>query len=100
MKLSFVFAVTMLLYGCIADQKKQLVSCETDATDKYRGKTWHGASASTDMAGFIQACMKSAGYAFTCGPDDTALSGSYACYRPSSEFGSWSYDIERWLRQL
>jgi hypothetical protein len=100
MKLSFVFAVTVLLCGCIADQKNQLASCEADATRKYPGKTWHGASASTEMAGFIQACMKTAGYAFTCGPHDSALSGSYACYRPSSEFGSWSYEIERWLRQL
>jgi hypothetical protein len=100
MKLSFVIAVTMLLSGCIADQKKQLVSCETDATRKYPGKTWHGASANTDMAGFIQACMKSAGYAFTCERDDSSLSGSYPCYRPSSEFGRWSYEIERWLRQL
>jgi hypothetical protein len=95
-----VFAVAMLLCGCIADQKKQLASCEIDATRNYPGKTWHGASPSIDMAEFIQACMKTAGYDFMCRPDDMSLSGSHPCYRPSSKLGHWADEIERWLRQL
>ena len=96
----FVFGVAILLCGCIADQQKQLVSCETDASRNYPGKSWHGAFPSIEMAHFIQTCMRTAEYDFTCGPDDVSLRGSFACYRSSGKLGPWAYEIERWLRQL
>jgi hypothetical protein len=98
-KLGFAFALAILLCGCIADQKKQVAACEIDAKRTYPDKTLHGTSPSIDMANFIQACMRMAGYDFTCGPDDMSLSGSYPCYRPSSKLGRWAYETVRWLKQ-
>ena len=99
-KWGFAFTLAVLLCGCIADLKKQVAACEVDAKRTYPDKTLRGTtSPSTDMGHFIQACMRVAGYDFTCGPEDMSLSGSYPCYRPSSKFGRWAYEIERWLKQ-
>jgi hypothetical protein len=93
------FTFAFLLCGCIADQKKQVATCEIDAKRTYPDKTLRGPSPCIEMADFIQACMRTAGYDFTCGPDDMPLSGIYHCYRPSSKLGRWTYEIERWFKQ-
>ena len=98
-KWGFAFALALLLCGCIADQKKQAATCETDAKHAYPDKTLRGTSPSTDMADFIHACMRVAGYDFACRPDDMSLSGDYFCYRPSSTLARWAYEIERALKQ-
>jgi hypothetical protein len=99
MKWGCAFTLALLLSGCIADQKKQVAACEIDAKRTYPDKTLRGTSPSVEMADFIQACMRTAGYDFTCGRDDMPLSGIYHCYRPSSKFGRWTYEIERLLKQ-
>ena len=55
-KWGFAFALALLLCGCIADQKKQVATCETDAKHAYPDKTLRGTPPSTDMADFIHAC--------------------------------------------
>jgi hypothetical protein len=99
MKWSCTFILALLLCGCITDQKKQVAACEINAKHAFPEKTFRGTSPSTDMADFIQACMRVAGYEFACGPDDISLSGDYFCYRPSSRLGRWAYEIERSLKQ-
>ena len=93
------FVLALLLCGCIADQKKQAAACEINAKHAYPDKTLRGTSPSTDMAGFIQTCMRAAGYDFACKPDDMSLSGDWFCHRPRSKLGRWAYEIERSLKQ-
>jgi hypothetical protein len=98
-KWSCAFTLALLLCGCIADQKKQVATCEIDAKRAFPDKTWRGVSASPDMANFIQACMGVAGYDFVCRPEDMSLSADYFCYRPRRKLGQWAYETERWIKQ-
>jgi hypothetical protein len=91
--LSVGVLLAFALSSCIADPKQQVAKCELDAKRFYPEKTLYGPSPSIDMAHSIQLCMRAAGYDFRCG-GYLSLSGSFACYMPSSRVKRWLYQAK------
>jgi len=96
-----VVLIALPLAGCIADQKQQIAACYVKAAQTYPGENLNVLSPSSNqvkMADFVQACMASAGYDFTC-QGYPAVSDRYRCYVPNSLVGKWAYSVEKKLFQ-
>jgi hypothetical protein len=85
--------------GCISLQKKTTAKCEEEGYRAYPGKNLRGSAPSREIARYVQACMKTAGYEYKCG-GQIGLSGNYGCYLPANSLARWMYDVEEWLAQF
>ena len=88
--------IVLALTGCFEEQKRQVAKCELDPTARYPGKTL---GISNDIGGYIQLCMRAAGYDWNL-MDKRCPAGSFTiervpyCYVPSGWLGHLGYNIE------
>jgi hypothetical protein len=87
------------LSGCISLQKKTTAKCEEEGYRAFPGKDLRGSDPSQELGGYVQACMKSAGYEYKCG-GRIGLSGNYGCYQPANSVARWTYYIEEWFAKF
>jgi hypothetical protein len=86
MKHALALLAVLSLGGCLPNQAKDVVDCQTEASRFYQ--TYHAVDVSDPSSQYIIACMDSKGYDFTVLPADCdshhPLPTQAACYTPSN----------------